>query len=45
MKILDKDKYTKFLEFFAINKWEASSQLSQDLFVIYFTGGKKGGFF
>ena len=45
MKILDKDKYTKFLEFFAINQWEASSQLSQDLFVIYFTGGKKGGFF
>ena len=45
MIIFEKDKYIKFLEFFAINQWEASSQLSQDLFVIYFTGGKKDGFF
>ena len=45
MTIFEKDKYIKFLEFFAINKWEAFSQLSQDLFVIYFTGGKKNGFF
>ena len=45
MKIFEKDKYIKFLEFFAINQSETFSQLSQDLFVIYFTGGKKDGFF
>ena len=43
--IFEKDKYIKFLEFFATNRSETSSQLSQDLFVIYFTGGKKDGFF
>ena len=45
MTQIKKDNYIKFLEFFAINQWNAPSQLSQDLFVIYFSGGKKDGFF
>ena len=45
MTQIKKNNYIKFLEFFAINQWNAPSQLSQDLFVIYFSGGKKDGFF
>ncbi len=45
MNQITKDKYIKFLEFLAINQWNAPSQLSQDLFAIYFSGGKKDGFF
>ena len=45
MTIFEKDKYIKFLEFLAINQWKSPSQLSQDLFVIYFSGLKKDGFF
>ena len=44
MKI-DGNKYIQFLEYFVINKWNSPSQLGQDLFVIYFLGGKKNGFF
>tara|TARA_Y100000996_G_C22455399_1_gene615678 strand:- start:152 stop:853 length:702 start_codon:yes stop_codon:yes gene_type:complete len=44
MKI-DGNKYVQFLEYFVINKWSSPSQLGQDLFVIYFLGGKKNGFF
>ncbi len=45
MNQIKKDSYIKFLEFFAINQWNAPSQLSQDLFAVYFSGGKKDGFF
>ena len=45
MNQITKEKYIKFLEFLAINQWNAPSQLSQDLFAIYFSGGKKDGFF
>ena len=44
MKI-DGNKYIKFLEYLAINKWRSPSQLGQDLFVMYFLGGIKDGFF
>ena len=44
MKI-DGTKYIKFLEYLAINKWRSPSQLGQDLFVMYFLGGIKDGFF
>ena len=37
--------YNNLLEFFAYNRWESSSQLSQDLLVLYFTEIKKNGFF
>ena len=37
--------YTHFLEFTVANKWMSSSQISQDLFVYYFTNYKKNGFF
>ena len=45
MTQITKNNYIKFLEFLAINQWKAPSQLSQDLFVIYFSGRKKDGFF
>tara|TARA_B100000029_G_C17409315_1_gene900106 strand:- start:178 stop:876 length:699 start_codon:yes stop_codon:yes gene_type:complete len=42
---IKKDKYIEFLEFITINRWKVPSQLSQDLFVLYFTEAKKNGFF
>jgi len=37
--------YTHFLEFIVSNRWRSKSQVSQDLFVHYFTDYKKDGFF
>ena len=37
--------YLNMLEFFASNKWRSSSQISQDLLVLYFSQFKKDGFF
>ena len=42
---IQKEKYINFLEFFSINKWKSRAQLSQDLFVLYFSNLKKDGFF
>tara|TARA_B110000444_G_scaffold254209_1_gene286320 strand:+ start:296 stop:997 length:702 start_codon:yes stop_codon:yes gene_type:complete len=38
-------EYIKFLEFCFINKVNSPSQLSQDLFALYFSGIKKNGIF
>lgn len=37
--------YTNFLEFIVEKRWKSKSQISQDLFVYYFTNYKKDGFF
>ena len=37
--------YTHFLEFIVEKRWKSKSQISQDLFVYYFTNHKKDGFF
>jgi len=42
---IDAKKYLKILEFFAANKSNSTSQLFQDLFVLYFCQFKKKGYF
>ena len=42
---IDAKKYLKILEFFAANKSNSTSQLFQDLFVLYFSQFKKEGYF
>lgn len=37
--------YSNFLEFIVSNRWRSKSQISQDLFVLYFTQQKKDGYF
>ena len=37
--------YSNFLEFIVSNRWKSRSQISQDLFVLYFTQQKKDGYF
>ena len=37
--------YSNFLEFIVSNRWKSKSQISQDLFVLYFTQQKKDGYF
>ena len=37
--------YSNFLEFIVSNRWKSKSQISQDLFVLYFTQQKKNGYF
>ena len=37
--------YSNFLEFIVSNRWRSKSQISQDLFVLYFTKQKKDGYF
>ena len=37
--------YSNFLEFIVSNRWKSKSQISQDLFVLYFTRQKKNGYF
>ena len=45
MKKLDEKKYISMLEYFCWHRLKSKSQIFQDLFVIYFTGLKKNGFF
>jgi FkbM family methyltransferase len=40
-----KSLYCNMLEFFVRNKWKSTSQISQDLLVLYFSELKKNGFF
>ena len=42
---MNKKTYIGFLEYLAAQKMFSTSQLSQDLFVSYFTELKKNGFF
>ena len=37
--------YSNFLEFIVSNRWKSKSQISQDLFALYFTQQKKDGYF